>query len=562
MSETDPGKPRRAVEPSDDTTGPDAAGGAEQPTRAWAPTEAAKGTDAAPDQPDVTTPIPPPAPALPEPTQPAASGRRFSAEDLAEDWVSPAPRRSAVSVSSPPFSPIEPDADVATDADAPTAEVGAVSEAGTATAPGVRRRTAMWLIGGIAAALVIGLVAWLGTRGSGTTAAPPGPASPSPSESVPASAVPVLADAQLIAPAELAKLIKKTTWAVPEPAASTDVPRQPACIELSTTGGASPDGELNRLLTANKGGGTLLQFVQSWPDVNAAGIAFNAFVTQAGACDDALVSGANRITGLADAATVIGVQLADGSSHTLLLTRTGRFVSLVDAALPSGSKVRLPASAVVAGSAPSQARQCGPASGACPAKPKTVPTAPPATETVGWLAWVDLPRVSAGAGTWTATDPQAPKLVGSQCEDVDLNKLPGTTSAAHRTYLLTDDPKAPEGFGIDEAIYTFAKASDATAAAKKLNGNFADCGERTRTASVKDAKVTAPDASGKELKSTSYLVTQRISDSKTVTFRVGVATAGNRLVYLMANPATNFDFSDAAWRQIVGRANQRATQFA
>ena len=68
-------------------------------------------------------------------------------------------------------------------------------------------------------------------------------------------------------------------------------------------------------------------------------------------------------------------------------------------------------------------------------------------------------------------------------------------------------------------------------------------------------------ADGKDLNATSYLVTQRISDSKTVNFRVGVAVVGDRLVYLLANPSGSFDFSDDAWKGIVGRATQRVTQF-
>ena len=98
--------------------------------------------------------------------------------------------------------------------------------------------------------------------------------------------------------------------------------------------------------------------------------------------------------------------------------------------------------------------------------------------------------------------------------------------------------------------------------AKTLDGNFASCGDRTRTATVSDDAVTAVDASGKKLKGTTYLVTQRVSDTKTVTFRVAVAVTGTRLVYLLANPSSGFDFSANQWQAIVGRAAQRATQFA
>ena len=144
----------------------------------------------------------------------------------------------------------------------------------------------------------------------------------------------------------------------------------------------------------------------------------------------------------------------------------------------------------------------------------------------------------------------------------NLNKLPGADDALHRTYLLTDDPKAPEGFGVDEAVYVFGKSSEAASVLKTLKNNFKDCGDRTRTATVKDGSVTTVDAKGDQLVGTTYTVTQRISDSKTVTFRVGLAAVGARLVYLLANPSANFDFTQDAWDAVVGRAAQRATQFA
>ena len=49
--------------------------------------------------------------------------------------------------------------------------------------------------------------------------------------------------------------------------------------------------------------------------------------------------------------------------------------------------------------------------------------------------------------------------------------------AVLRGYLLTDDPKAPEGFGVDEAVYTFGKASEANAMVKTLKKVFLVHGE-------------------------------------------------------------------------------------
>ena len=572
MSDTDPDQPRRAADDADER--PDQARDDGSAPRSWVPTQES-GTDAGAGDVEVSTPIPPPAPTLPEPAQPVSAGRRFSAEDLPEDWRSAAPRRSAVSVSSPPFPPAEAfgtaserlrhsDDTEPEPAAAGSGEPDAVSEVflapeAAAAAPDPRRRALAWVAGIAAVAVVIGLIAWsVAARPSPTAAVPAAVETASSTPTASETPPPALVDTQLIVATELAKLRKGLSWTPQDATATTTAPLQPGCLELSSTGGASPDTELKRLLTATKNGGSLLQVVQSWPSAEAATAAREALIAQAGACENGLLLSADRVTGLADSADALTLRTADGVTHTLLFVRTGRFLSILDAAAVKTDPFS--AAALATAVVPSQRRQCGPAAGACPGSVKAVATTPPLTETRGWLAWVDLSLPTAGSGKWTATDPLAPKLVGSQCEDLDLNKLSGTSTALHRTYLLTNDPKAPEGFGIDEAIYTFPKESSAAALAKQLDQNFAGCGKRTRTASVKEAAVTAAAANGKSLTATSYLVTQRISDSKTVAFRVGLAVVGNRMVYLLANPSASFDFSEDAWRAIVGRATQRVTQ--
>ena len=588
MSDTDSERPRRASDDADggfDRETPDTSRSDQgRASRSWAPADDSGPTNAAFVTPEVSTPIPPPAPALPEPAQPPEAGRRFSADDLPEGWQSAAPRRSAVSVSSP-FSPVGPtspasdsgvsDAQVS-DAQVSDAQVSdAQADPGpggggqppvgggpAAAAPGPdgRRRKLAWLLGGVAAVAIVGLIIWLAVQRPGGTAtpAPSEPVTPGPSAS--ASQPPSLADAQLITAAELAKLRKGVNWTQQGPSASPGAPRQPECVELSGTGGGSPDSEMNHLFTASKGGGSLLQVVQAWPDANSATTAFTALVSQAGSCKGSLLITTDRITGFADAATALAVRTAEGDSHTLLFARTGRFLSVVDGGARAGAE-GIATDALVTASAASMARQCGPASGTCPSKPASVGTTPPDADTAGWLALVDLPQVIATSGKWDATDPQEPKLLGSECENVDLTDLRGASDAAQRTYVLTNNAKTPAEFGIDEVIYSFAKTSGANAMVKQLSANFGSCADRTRTASVKTDQVKAPASDGKDLTAISYLVTQRISDSKTTTYRVGIAAVESRLIYVLATPSNNFDFSDDAWKGIVGRATQRATQF-
>jgi len=584
MSDTEPSPPRRAFQSSDGGSGDDAAedAGVPRPSRAWAPADDAGQAEwddridsgsasAEPGRSELTTPIPPPAPALPESPEPASAGRRFSADPATDDGSATAPRRSAASVSSPPADDAARHAavwaDTASGADPDTGASGSDNLAdghaggdpvGVAPAANRKGRTLVLIAGAVALILIVGALAWFGSQRSGSAANPPVTPSAGPTAATPTPAPPTLDETQLITAAELTRMRRGTTWTVQDPNASNGVPRQPSCIELSRTGGAAPESEINRVFAADNSGGVLRQFAQAWPDVTVAGTAYDALVAQAAACDGAYLLSGYRVSGLADAVTGLTATLTDGTAHTFLIIRTGRFVDVVEGQF-DGTRP-LGVNGLTRAVTPSMARQCTPAQGVCPATPRAAAAPPPPTETIGWLAWVDLPRITAGAGTWTATDPETPKLVGSQCEDADLNKLPNSTSSAHRTYLLTDDPKAPEGFGIDQALYTFAKASDATAMAKALDGDFGDCAERTRTARVKESSVTAPDEDGDNLRASTYVVTQRISDSRTITFRVGVGAVGNRLFYLLANPSSGFDFTEDSWRAIVGRAAQRTTQ--
>ena len=56
-----------------------------------------------------------------------------------------------------------------------------------------------------------------------------------------------------------------------------------------------------------------------------------------------------------------------------------------------------------------------------------------------------------------------------------------------------------------------------------------------------------------------YHVTQKTGQSTPV-YRVGFATIGERLVYVLANPTKDFDFTDDAWKHVVQRAAERVSQ--
>ncbi|MFT4108206.1 hypothetical protein [Propionicimonas sp.] len=337
----------------------------------------------------------------------------------------------------------------------------------------------------------------------------------------------------------------------------------PTCLPDTASGLPSPTRSTSRRTpVAGSDVDGLLQVVDTYADEAAASQAYDLRLAQAGTCsnDAAWLTGASAVTGLADSAEAVKLVVQDETNvfHTLLISRTGRSVSLVDLATTNNAVNALDLATVV-GKALS--RQCGGDLGTCPASIEATTQAPPAGEPKGWLVEADLPRITLGTGRWGAIDPFTTlTIAGSQCEGINLETVSGTTSVGQRTLLLAEDAKAPQGFGVDMVVYTFGADDDASALSAKLAKNIAGCADRAPTATVKvgpTAKGTG--ANDTEVSGSTYLVTQKTATT-TVVYRVAVITAGTKVVYLLANPSTDYDFSDSQWKAITLRAGQRATQ--
>ena len=502
-----------------------------------------------------TTPVPPPSPVLPGPDSAlrALGGRAAPADDV---YV---PRRSATSVSSPPEPPesLEPTVAEAA-AFVPTLPPPPrIPERRTGLtgfwADKRQRLTALAVIGLAILALVAGLVI---TNLPAGTPTPGTSATPSTDSSAPDPA-------QLVAPEDLTALGDTGAWTIVDTVtAPTASSPQPLCAPATPDSQQAATNRQERRLSATSGA-TLLQLHEIYPTAEAATAAFNARLPQVNGCagSTVLVGGTSTVAGLADAAAAVTVTLQEvkAEGHTVLLARTGRFLDIVDLGNPDKA---LSSAALAKAVAPSLQRQCGVAAGTCPTTVKAESILGVTTGELGWLIENDLPRVTLGAGRWGATTSGPPNLVGSQCEAVDLNQVPKATQSLHRTYLLADDSAAPSGFGVDEAVYTFATATEATALVRKIDANFESCRTRTRTATVTTLKpASTTGADGAKVTVQGFTVVQRVSATKNVAFRVALAAVGTRVVYLLANPSGDFDFTDAQWTAAGTRAAQRATQF-
>jgi hypothetical protein len=336
---------------------------------------------------------------------------------------------------------------------------------------------------------------------------------------------------------------------------------RPLCLPATADGLPVAQRSPSRKVTASSPTDTVVQALDVYADDATATQAYAARLVQAGTCADtvALITGANTITGLADSAEVVRLTVQEQTDqfHSLLISRTGRSVSLID--VTTATAVTASDLANVAAAALS--RGCGGELGTCPGSISVATSAPPAGNPSGWLVPADLPRITPGAGRWGATDPKTTlDVVGSLCEAINLKTVAGTQSVGQRTLLLADDSNAPQGFGVDQVVYTFADAKGVSTLATKLDKNLTGCADRAPTASVKEGPtVKGTGANGAKISGSTYQVTQK-TGTNTVVFRVAVLSINNRLVYLLANPSTSFDFSNSDWAKVAVRAGERASQ--
>lgn len=607
--------PRRALEPLADD--PARAGGrfaraddgdtGSGTPRRLAPSPASPVSPVDPLEVPATTPVPPPAPVLPKPESslPASAGRRFSASAEPSEFTSAAPRRSAVSPISPlpaiepvlpptpmpsappagssptPFAPsafrpitsptpssapaeppvaMLPPAATAPAVGAPTTEQPVVAPEETAasataapdaaTPPAKPARSSRRALIVIASVLVVALLVagavWLLTLRS--TVQTGGVTAPTTSALDP-----------LVTAADLGAL-GGVSWV--EATGTTDDVR-PTCVPATAAGLPGAQRTNSRRTGAGEGAPeSVVQVIDTYVDDAEASQAYAARLVQLGTCKEtpAWITGANGVTGLADSAVAVRLVVQDQADqfHTLLISRTGRSVSMVDVTTTQAAVTALDLANVV-GRALS--RQCGGELGTCPGSVAVEASPPPTGDPAGWLVESDLPRVTPGSGRWGALDPFTTLDVsGSQCEGLTLASVSGTQSAGQRTLLLADDPNAPKGFGVDMVTYTFGAANAATTLANKLTKNISTCHDRAPTATIEEGPaVKGTGELDAKVSGSTFLVTQKTATS-TAVYRVAVVTVGSKVVYLLGGPSSSFDFTDAQWKAIAVRAGQRASQ--
>ncbi|MBB1514077.1 hypothetical protein H5399_15930 [Tessaracoccus sp. MC1627] len=480
------------------------------------------------DEPQGETPIP--APVFPR-----------SAGEVA-DSPSPAPRRSALSSSTP----LE-------------AETPAPPPRTQPARPGL----AVWALGGLVGALAVGMIAFYASRGAEPATSQS--ASPSGSAAASASASPtvVAAPEDLVTGEDLAGIAAAASWSVTHTSsAAADHEGRVACLSTQTED-QNPTSSLQRTLaTSDEDQLAALHRIETYASPAAAQQVFANRSTALASCDEipARIVRATSVEGMGDEAFQISVVFEDVpiQYHTLLMTRVGSAIQLLDVARTSSPvEAQLAADAL----ARPQGTLCTIEAATCAPEPTITDAVVPAAEPVGWLIPSDLPRIRPGSGRWTASDPTDLTSAGMGCENLTLVSEPGPTERRQATYLMTQDDQAPDTFGVDELRFTFPDAAGATAFATKLGNAIASCKDRVNTATVSELPaVTGTGEAGLPVSSRLFSVTQATADDKGVPYRLVVSVAGEHVSYTIITVTAAYSFTDAQLTELALRIPVRASQ--
>lgn len=487
-----------------------------------------------------------------------------------EDWPDddpadqPLPRRSALSSATPPEAGPAAAPDPAADMIPPPPPASQAPAPAPAPPPGSswlthhRRTLLVWGVGALVAAILVTAGVYALRR-----SLPTEPAGPSPSPGASSSAPPPVGVEDLLTTADADLIVPGASWAVATTAETrADALARAACLS------ATPE-PANTLWTLQRTLGTsesdqlaAMHQIDVFASAEVATQVQAQRVAALAACDEvpALIVSSVSIAGLADevAEVTVAYQNPTVEYRTVLLARTGSALTIVDVTR-AGQAVS--AESVAAGVLRSLQAFCGEVQGTCPGTPTFAPAVPLPADPVGWLQTADLPRITPGAGQWTAQAPGALVSAGMGCENFPLATEPGPASRGQRTYLLTQDAKAPSTFGLDEMAFDFNAPQEAAAFAQKLAGNLASCRDRVLTATVTESPAASGvGAGGVAVTARMFTIQQAKSDSESAVYQLAVTTAGPRVGYILASVAPGFQFSPEQLTALALRGAQRQSQ--
>jgi hypothetical protein len=431
-----------------------------------------------------------------------------------------------------------------------------------------RRAKLTLLIGAVSVVVVIGLLVGYAvlTAASQSQRRPSGTSTSSNASQPPdQTETAVLTDASMLNPSQAEILDRNRTWQVEstQPSPSEDGPTAACFGGAPAEGQPTPQQKILRVL--NGGGKNAPKALHEATAYSTSGEASQAYAVASKTLGGCAVTGSyiqsgQAVNGVGDQA--VGVVIMDGPKshaiHSVVLNRTGRVMNVVDVTQPARA---LAISAVAKALGEVNKVQCGPARGACGGATSVKGGPPPLGGDVpGFLATGDLPPAGAKPAPWTATGIELPKeeFKGSQCEKSVNWATVSAKSKSSRVYLIPDS--GTKFFGLNEIVLTTKDAKAAAGMVDKLKSDLTKCEKTVLTATVsKPKKVTSIGAQNTKITGWTATVWHKSTLGKTK-FRVGIVSAGPKVIYTFLNPQGDYDFNNGQWNTVAVRAGERATQ--
>lgn len=180
----------------------------------------------------------------------------------------------------------------------------------------------------------------------------------------------------------------------------------------------------------------------------------------------------------------------------------------------------------------------------------------PTTEPAGFMAPIDLPVLPSIDKPWVSTTSTAPKGTGCESDKLDLKKAK-PKGYKSQTYVVPE-AKVPTEFGLDTLVVAFASpaaAGNYVAAIRKAVDN---CKKSQSNATVKQ---TGEITLGSSIKGESWQASYDTGNGKIFSYRVGIALAGSRAVYLLYPVLKDLDISNTAFNEVLTRAAERSVTY-
>ena len=438
---------------------------------------------------------------------------------------------------------------------------------------GQRTKLAL-LIGAVAVVVVIGLVigyAVLGADNQQPQSQPSQPSEssgagngPSGNQGQAPSGTALLTDASMLSPDQAKAIDEDRTWKIEltQLTPAEDAPTAACFPGGPLEGQPTPQQKFLRVLQGGSGkkAPTALHEATTYNSPEEATQAYAIASRTLGGCTvtGSYIESGHAVSGVGNqAAGVVVMDASRKQAHSVVLSRTGSVMNILDAAQPSKA---LAMSAVAEALGQVNSVQCGPAGGECGGTAGVKEGPPPmGGDEPGFLATGDLPPAGAKIAPWVATQVALPDrdFKGSQCENVNWETV-SAKSKSSRIYLMQES--GANFFGLNEIVLTMKNSKAATKQVGRIKSSLAGCKKTVLTASVtKPDKVTSVGAQNTKIAGWTAVVSQK-STQGTAKYRVGIVSAGPKVIYTFLNPRGDFDFTDRQWDTVAVRAGERASQ--